>query len=123
VIKRIPRRLGFAPFQGCRLIREGALGLRVAVDPAAGGVCVAFATPKRIGSAVVRNRVRRRLRELMRARANGLPAGWYLLSVEPAAVDSNWGQLGTTLDSLLERALQAGTNAVFSGNNADRSLV
>jgi len=84
---------------------------------------VAFATPKRIGSAVVRNRVRRRLRELMRARANGLPAGWYLLSVEPAAVDSNWGQLGTTLDALLERAPQAGTTAVFSSNSAERSLM
>ncbi|MFM8417189.1 MAG: hypothetical protein ACKOAT_06885, partial [Actinomycetota bacterium] len=65
----------------------------------------------------------RQLRELMRARANGLPAGWYLLSVEPAAVDSNWGQLGRTLDTLLERALQAGMNAVFSGNNAGRSLM
>jgi len=118
VIRRIPRRLGFAPFQGRRLVREGALGLRVALDPAAGGVCVAFSTPKRIGSAVVRNRMRRQLRELMRLRAERLPAGWYLLSVEAAAVDSNWGQLGTTLDALLVRGLTSGEQPVPTSSGA-----
>lgn len=105
MIGRIPRRVGFAPFQGTRMTRHESLGLRLAVDPAAGNVRVAFSTPKRIGSAVVRNKLRRQLRALMQERASRLPAGWYLLAVEPAAVDKNWGQLGTALDSVLAAAL------------------
>jgi len=64
-------------------------------------VHVAFSTPKRIGSAVVRNRIRRQLRELMRARATQLPHGWYLLGVEREVVDNDWGQLGILLDQVL----------------------
>ena len=87
------------------MTRHESLGLRLAVDPAAGNVRVAFSTPKRIGSAVVRNKLRRQLRALMQERASHLPAGWYLLAVEPAAVDKNWGQLGTALDGVLAAAL------------------
>jgi ribonuclease P protein component len=78
------------------------MSLRVAYDPAAAGVRVAFSTPKRIGPAVTRNRLRRQLRELMRVRSARLTSGWYLLAVEPEAVDKSWGQLGTTLDRLLD---------------------
>jgi len=85
--------------------------LRVALDPAAGGVRLAFSTPKRIGSAVVRNRARRQARELMRARSQQLPAGWYLLGIERAAVDKHWGQLGMMLDRVIDRALKQQTNA------------
>ena len=87
------------------MTRHESLGLRLAVDPAAGHVRVAFSTPKRIGSAVVRNKLRRQLRALMQERASRLPAGWYLLAVEPPAVDKNWGQLGTALDGVLVAAL------------------
>ena len=87
------------------MVRHDSLGLRLVVDPAAGGVRVAFSTPKRIGSAVKRNQVRRRLRALMDERAARLPAGWYLLAAETGAVDSDWGQLGTTLDQILQHAL------------------
>jgi ribonuclease P protein component len=96
--------VGFAPFRGVRAVRDTALSLRVVHDPAAAGVRIAFSTPKRIGSAVTRNRLRRQLRELMRIRSSQLTSGWYLLAVEPAAVDKTWGQLGTTLDELLLRA-------------------
>ena len=72
MISRIPRRLGFARFQGIRPIREGILTVRMVPDPSAAGVHVAFATPKRIGPAVVRNRVRRQVRALMHAQAAAL---------------------------------------------------
>jgi ribonuclease P protein component len=87
------------------MTRHESLGLRLALDPAAGNVRVAFSTPKRIGSAVVRNKLRRQLRALMHERSSHLPAGWYLLAVEPSAVDKNWGQLGTALDSVLAAAM------------------
>ena len=64
----------------------------VAFVPAPGGEvparpCVAFAIGRRVGPAVVRNRLRRRLRdELGRlARAQQLPAGAYLIALAPPA--------------------------------------
>jgi len=123
VIGRIPRRVGFARFAGSRATRDQGLSVRLTLDDAAGGVRVAFSTPKRIGTAVVRNRARRQLRELMRERADRLPSGWYLLGVEQAPVDKNWGQLGITLDRVLSHALttshQRGTT---STTNHRRSL-
>ena len=104
VIGRIPRRSGFSPFQRSRVVRDESLSLRIALDSAAGGVRVAFSTPRRIGSAVVRNRLRRQVRELIRARAARLPSGWYLIGVERGAVDKTWGQLGHALDQLLNQA-------------------
>lgn len=92
------------------------MSLRVAYDPAAAGVRVAFSTPKRIGPAVTRNRLRRQLRELMRVRSARLASGWYLLAVEPEAVDKSWGQLGTTLDRLLDRAHRRVTSPVVPQN-------
>jgi len=103
------------------MTRHESLGLRLAVDPAAGNVRVAFSTPKRIGSAVVRNKLRRQLRALMQERASRLPAGWYLLAVEPPAVDKNWGQLGTALDGVLEAALP-GTQHPSRTNNSNTSV-
>lgn len=103
MIARIPRRLSFARFEGVRPTREGVVALRVVLDPQADAVHVAFATPRRIGSAVQRNRVRRQLRELMRARSAHLPTGWYLIGINAVPVDNSWGQLGTSLDRALLR--------------------
>jgi ribonuclease P protein component len=97
------------------MVRHNSLGLRLVVDPAAGGVRVAFSTPKRIGSAVKRNQVRRRLRALMHERTTRLPSGWYLLAAEAGAVDNDWGQLGTTLDQVLENALNSAQTVADTG--------
>lgn len=64
----------------------------------------------RLGNAVTRNRVKRRLREMLRRLA--LPAGWDLV-VQPrdarvAAAD--FGELSRELESLLARTLGAGEN-------------
>jgi len=118
VIGRIPRRAGFAPFRGSRIVREEALSLRFVADPTAGCVRVAFSTPKRIGSAVVRNRLRRQLRALLQERSLHLPHGWYLVAVEPPAVDNDWGQLGTTLDRLLASAVAPSRQNVRPSNHA-----
>jgi len=109
VIARIPRRLSFTRFQGVRACRNGVLAVRMVPDAEVAHVHVAFATPRRLGSAVVRNRVRRQLRELMRARAAHLPTGWYLIGVHATPVDINWGQLGAMLDAALHQAQQSHT--------------
>lgn len=64
--------------------------------PSGDRVRVAYAIGRRVGPAVARNRVRRRLREAVRAldrAAGGLPAGAYLVSVRPAAVGATSAEL------------------------------
>lgn len=73
--------------------------------------CVAFAIPRRVGGAVVRNRVRRRLRAILaeRARRAGpaggahLPAGAYLVAVRPGVAELSHQALGEHLDRALAR--------------------
>jgi len=61
-----------------------------------------FIVPKAVGGAVVRNRVRRQLRHLVRARLTDLPAGTDLVvRVLPAAVGRSYNQLGSDLSQAL----------------------
>ena len=63
----------------------------------------AFAIPKRVGNAVVRNKVRRRLREILRLLP--LREGFDLvISVRPAAAEVNFFALKMELTTLLRRA-------------------
>ena len=50
-------------------------------------MAVAFAVPRRVGTAVQRNAVRRRLRAVLRDLdgQRRLPDGWYLVMVRPTA--------------------------------------
>jgi ribonuclease P protein component len=54
---------------------------------------VAFAIGRRVGGAVVRNRLRRRLREL--ARASSLPGGAWLVSAAPGAATASFAELSS----------------------------
>ena len=59
----------------------------------------------RVGKAVVRNRVRRRLREALRARLQQLlPGKDVLVSARPASAQASWAELQAALDSVLKRA-------------------
>jgi ribonuclease P protein component len=62
-------------------------------------------TSKRVGKAVLRNRIRRRVRELVRARLKGLQTGWDVVIVaRPPAATAAFAQLAEALDHLLVRA-------------------
>ena len=64
------------------------------------GVRVAFAIGREVGTAVVRNRTRRRLRSVMAEMAlsgGDLPAGDYLIRVDPAGADADSLELRETL--------------------------
>ena len=66
---------------------------------------VGLSTPRTLGGAVQRNRVRRRLRELVRARMERIGPGWDLLLIaRPAAGTATQAELGAALDALLHRA-------------------
>ena len=64
-----------------------------------------FSTSRRLGSAVVRNRVRRRLRELVRRLRPSLASGWDILVVARAgAVTARPSELAAALDRVLRQA-------------------
>jgi ribonuclease P protein component len=64
-----------------------------------------FSVSRRVGGAVVRNRVRRRLREIVRRRIGDLPAGWLLvITARPPAATVPTAELTLAVDGLLQRA-------------------
>lgn len=68
-----------------------------------------FVVSKAIGGAVVRNRVKRRLRHLVRTRLAALPAGTDLVvRAQPGAADRTWDELAADLDAALAAALRRG---------------
>lgn len=64
-------------------------------------VMAAFQTPKRLGPAVTRNRVRRRMREIFR-RWLELPPGWsrVVWTARPAAAHASFDQLRASMERL-----------------------
>ena len=115
MIDRIRHRDAFA-----RLRREG---IRVRVDslgcsyvPESGGAPprVAFAIGRATGSAVQRNRLRRRLRAILGA--CDVPAGLLLIGADRAATEHSFAELERSVQRLLEmvqrRAMTASARAV-----------
>jgi len=65
-----------------------------------------FVVPKAVGGAVLRNRVRRRLRHLMRDRLTALPAGSrVVVRALAGAADREYSELARDLDGALAAAL------------------
>ena len=65
---------------------------------------VGFVVSKAVGNAVVRNRTKRRLRALMAARVDAVPAGTDLvIRANPVAAQANSASLAVELDALLTR--------------------
>ena len=63
---------------------------------------IGLSTPRSLGGAVQRNRVRRRLRALMRERYGALERGWDLLVIaRPAAAQATYGDLRDALTKVL----------------------
>jgi ribonuclease P protein component len=68
---------------------------------------VGLVVSRAVGSAVVRNRVKRRLRELMRRRLASLPGGCLLVvRAHPAAAGARQADLAADLDLVLGRLLR-----------------
>jgi ribonuclease P protein component len=66
---------------------------------------VGITVSSRVGKAVVRNTVRRRLREALRKRLDRLAPGTDVLVIaRPAAARAKWGELNAALDIILARA-------------------
>ena len=96
--------------------RAGTRRLVVHVDPAARSGAttplVGFVVSKAVGPAVVRNRVRRRLRHLARERLVSLPGSAVLVvRALPPAADASSADLGRDLDRALDRVLSPRTTS------------
>jgi ribonuclease P protein component len=66
---------------------------------------VGITVSSRVGKAVVRNWVRRRLREALRARLDLLgPGNDVLLIARPASARASWAELCSALDAVLIRS-------------------
>ncbi len=89
-----------------RRARTPALWCRFLEEPAGGPPRVAFAIGRPVGSAVVRNRLRRRLRAIVADLASGappvLPSGSLLIGARPDAVELSFDQLEDQVRSLVE---------------------
>jgi ribonuclease P protein component len=66
---------------------------------------VAFLTPKRLGGAVIRNRMRRRMREIYRRTLQpAQPAGHLVWIARPPAAELTFAELRDCMTALLQRA-------------------
>lgn len=86
--------------------RSATLWCRHLDDPAVVPPRVAFAIGRDVGPAVVRNRLRRRLRELVRSATAGeaplLACGLLLVGARPSAAERSFAELGDEMKFLLE---------------------
>jgi ribonuclease P protein component len=103
LIWRVDRRETFLALSRARRHREGPITVSwVAGDPAEPPQ-VAYTIGRRVGSAVVRNRVRRRLRTLIRESAPRLRPGSYLIGVSPGATLLSYDDLREALVKVLKQ--------------------
>lgn len=109
MLERITHRSVFAGFAPpAPRYRSGILTLVVAprAQSDGPGAGLAMAVSRKVGPAVVRNRLRRQLRaasiELDAVRP--WTDGWYLVIAHPAARGRSFNDLRSALDDLLERA-------------------
>ncbi len=108
-VLRTGRRAGGSVVVGCLLLPPGSNGAVLSGDPAK----VGFIVSRAVGSAVVRNRVKRRLRELMRRRLASLPGGCLLvLRALPAAAGARQADLAADLDLVIGRLLRRQVGAL-----------
>lgn len=101
---RIRDRRDFARFRtDARRCRAGLLWCSFRPDDQAVPPRVAYAVGRAVGPAVVRNRVRRRLRALVADEARrGLPPGWYLFGARTAAATVPAAQLAADARALAD---------------------
>lgn len=101
MVARLQRRTHFSHIRAHgTTVREGRLritGVRPDNGQEPAGAAIAFAIPRSYGSAVRRNRARRRLRAIANQleRDDGLPPGWFLVNVMSSASEPDHSQLQT----------------------------
>jgi ribonuclease P protein component len=102
LIWRVRDRATFRALVAGRRHFRGALTMTCVRSAESGPPRVAYAVPRSVGNAVVRNRVRRRLRDLVRRHAAELRDGHaYLIGASARAADATFVDLDGALSALL----------------------
>lgn len=93
-------------YQSGRAFGDALLVLHVHPSPdRPGSSRVGFVAGKKVGNAVIRNRVKRRLRELVRARQRSWdPAMELIIRARPGASGASFADLERSLDRLFRKA-------------------
>ena len=95
----------FEALAGARRRRAGPVSLRVLSDGSDDPPRVAYAIGRRVGNAVTRNRIRRRLRAAVDQHASELlPGGAYLISADQASMNVTFPTLSDHVVTLLRWA-------------------
>ncbi len=76
------------------------------LDPELSQPKVGYVLGRAFGSAVRRNRVRRQLRELVKARESRLQPGVYVFGASPRVHGADFADLGRQLDRLLTKCAE-----------------
>jgi ribonuclease P protein component len=107
---RVRDRQTFAGFRRSgRRVRSGVVTLTHVTSSTDSPPRVAYVVGRRVGGAVERNRVRRRLRAIVREVAvdPGLAPGAYLIGASPDAVTSTYAQIDADVRASLARLSRA----------------
>ncbi|MDD2648078.1 MAG: ribonuclease P protein component [Eubacteriales bacterium] len=64
---------------------------------------IGISVSKKVGNAVARNKVKRRVREIMRSEMQLLKPGWYVIAARPGAAQATFQGLKKTLRYLLRK--------------------
>jgi ribonuclease P protein component len=104
LIQRIRGRHAFETLaRDGRRVRRSTLWCNWCPQPQANATFVAYSIGRACGPAVVRNRLRRRLRAVLREldRAESLPAGTMMIGARPSATELTFDQLRDAVTALI----------------------
>jgi len=100
--------------------RSGPLSVSYLEQPSWSRPQVAYAIGRQVGSAVVRNRLRRRLRAIVAGQAPSLPVGAYVIRAGPDGTLLRFDELKVAMSQALERATRGRSGRYPSGDGRAR---
>ena len=106
LIWRVRDRATFAALRRGRRVRNGPITISWVDGEPTQPPRVAFAIGRRVGHAIERNRLRRRLRAVVRTLAPNLGPGAYLIGAAPKAAHLPFEELRTTVSQACEALAQ-----------------
>lgn len=110
VVRRVSDRATFVALRtASRRARRGPVTVAYTTIGQGPQPRVAYAIPKSVGSATLRNRIRRRLRAALSGIADDLPAGAYLLSGRRDVAEISFPELQDAVGGAISAASGAGS--------------